>query len=306
MMKKPNVCWFVMAYAVLLGAPVAARPAVVVGVTVGFAPPVLPVYAQPPCPAPGYLWTPGYWAYDPAGGDYYWVPGTWVLAAYPGMLWTPGYWAFANGVYGWHSGYWGPHVGFYGGINYGFGYAGRGFAGGYWRGGAFYYNRAAANVNVSITNVYRQPVGPAPAGASRASFNGGPGGIALQPTAQERAFADEPHREATAEQQRHDEAAREQPSLHASANLGVPPVAATAHPSQFSGRDVVAAHAQGAARHGGEHANAAHGTRHQPSAPAHGSGHESAPRHHESAPRHDRHAALRAAPLGRRGRSTPV
>ena len=28
-------------------------------------------------PGPGYIWTPGYWAYDPADG-YYWVPGTWV------------------------------------------------------------------------------------------------------------------------------------------------------------------------------------------------------------------------------------
>jgi len=28
-----------------------------VGVTVGFAPPPLPVYVQPPCPAAGYIWT---------------------------------------------------------------------------------------------------------------------------------------------------------------------------------------------------------------------------------------------------------
>ena len=30
------------------------------------------------------------------------------------------------------SGYWGPVVGFYGGIDYGFGYFGRGFEGGRW------------------------------------------------------------------------------------------------------------------------------------------------------------------------------
>lgn len=42
-------------------------------VSVNFAPPVLPVYVQPPLPAAGYIWTPGYWAYGAAG--YYWVPG---------------------------------------------------------------------------------------------------------------------------------------------------------------------------------------------------------------------------------------
>ena len=41
-----------------------------------FAPPALPVYVQPPLPAPGFIWTPGYWAYGDAG--YYWVPGVWV------------------------------------------------------------------------------------------------------------------------------------------------------------------------------------------------------------------------------------
>ena len=42
-------------------------------ISVGFAPPILPVYVQPPCPEPGYMWTPGYWGYGPDG--YYWVPG---------------------------------------------------------------------------------------------------------------------------------------------------------------------------------------------------------------------------------------
>ena len=92
-----------------------------VGISVRIGPPALPVYAQPICPGPGYLWTPGYWAWSDDDG-YYWVPGTWVVAPV-GMLWTPGYWGFAGGFYGWHAGYWGPHVGFYGGINYGFGTA---------------------------------------------------------------------------------------------------------------------------------------------------------------------------------------
>ena len=48
--------------------------------------------------------------------------------------------------YLWQSGYWGPHVGFYGGINYGFGYTGIGYQGGYWDRGVFSYNRAVNNV----------------------------------------------------------------------------------------------------------------------------------------------------------------
>ena len=96
-------------------------------VSVNIAPPVLPVYAQPPCPGDGYIWTPGYWAYSSDG--YYWVPGTWVVAPEPGLLWTPGYWGWNGGAYIWHIGYWGPHIGFYGGVNYGFGYFGEAMIG---------------------------------------------------------------------------------------------------------------------------------------------------------------------------------
>src|SRR5207344_2018684 len=57
-----------------------------IGVAITFGPPALPVYEQPICPGDGYIWTPGYWAWD--GDDYYWVPGTWVLAPEIGFLWT--------------------------------------------------------------------------------------------------------------------------------------------------------------------------------------------------------------------------
>ena len=124
-----------------------------VSLSISIAPPVIPVYAQPPCPTEGYLWTPGYWAYGAAG--YYWVPGVWVAPPQVGVLWTPGYWGFAGGLYVFHRGYWGPHVGFYGGINYGFGYGGVGFFGGRWAGGAFAYNTAVVNVNTTVVrNVY--------------------------------------------------------------------------------------------------------------------------------------------------------
>ena len=67
-------------------------------ISVRFGPPVLPVYAQPLCPGPGYIWTPGYWAWGPDDDGYYWVPGTWVIAPQPGFLWTPGYWGFGGGA----------------------------------------------------------------------------------------------------------------------------------------------------------------------------------------------------------------
>jgi hypothetical protein len=72
-----------------------------IGISVEVAPPPLPVYEQPEIPAPGLLWSPGYWAYGPEG--YFWVPGTWVEPPEPGLLWTPGYWGFVNGAYLWNG-----------------------------------------------------------------------------------------------------------------------------------------------------------------------------------------------------------
>ncbi len=150
-------------------------------ISVGFAPPVLPVYVQPPCPEPGWMWTPGYWAYGPDG--YYWVPGTWVPAPYVGALWTPGYWGWGGGLYVWHPGYWGPHVGYYGGVNYGFGYMGVGFAGGMWGGGAFRYNTAVMRVGPgrhSQQSTWTTPIVPqhdASSTIQHVAYSGGPGGI---------------------------------------------------------------------------------------------------------------------------------
>ena len=86
-------------FRILLAFLAIAIPAVVfgqVGVSISIGPPALPVYEQPVCPGDGYIWTPGYWAYDDSISDYYWVDGAWVLAPEEGYLWTPGYW-------GWNS-----------------------------------------------------------------------------------------------------------------------------------------------------------------------------------------------------------
>jgi hypothetical protein len=226
-----------------LSLPTAAPAQIAVGVSIHIGPPILPVYPQPVCPAPGYIWAPGYWAYGPAG--YFWVPGTWVLAPVPGYLWTPGYWGWGGGVYVWHAGYWGPHVGFYGGINYGFGYGGVGFVGGEWRGGVFHYNTAVTNVNTTVihntyvntTVINRTTV------VNNVSYNGGAGGTVAQPTAAEQAAMHDQHMQATALQTQHEETARSDRSMLASVNHGSPAVAATAHAGEFHGAGTVAAHA---------------------------------------------------------------
>ena len=79
-----------------------------IGIRIAIGPPMLPFYDQPICPGDGYLWTPGYWAYDDSVSDYYWVPGTWVLPPEEGFLWTPGYWGWGDGGYFFNDGYWGP------------------------------------------------------------------------------------------------------------------------------------------------------------------------------------------------------
>ena len=228
-----------------LAFPVASFAHWDVGITVGFAPPELPLYSQPPCPATGYIWTPGYWAYSDDDEDYYWVPGTWVLAPSPGLLWTPGYWAVVEDAYEWHEGYWAPHVGFYGGINYGFGYFGAGFAGGYWRDRDFYYNRAVVNVtNVNVTNVYYSNEFNDHDRGRRVSFNGGEG-VRAQPTSAELIAAREPHRGFTPPQRLQAESARKVPGLLASVNHGLPTVAATPRPGLFNVRNVEPARGTG-------------------------------------------------------------
>jgi WXXGXW repeat (2 copies) len=216
----------------MIAAPTRSFARVSVGVFVNFGPPALPVYEQPPCPGAGYIWTPGYWAYDPAYG-YYWVPGTWVPAPFIGAMWTPGYWNYNDGGYRWRPGYWGFSVGYYGGVNYGFGYTSFGYFGGYWNHDRFYYNRAMNNVrNTYITNVYYRNVGDRYRDR-RISYHGGPGGIDVRPTREQMA-AERGRRSGPVNQQMQQERfARNDRSQRASFNHGRPGLAATSRPGEF-------------------------------------------------------------------------
>lgn len=243
-MKIPRfVSYSLLALAMLI-VPASSFGGVVI--SVGIAPPALPVYAQPACPGDGYIWTPGYWAYGPDG--YYWVPGTWVLAPEPGFLWTPGYWGWGGSAYIWHAGYWGPHVGFYGGINYGFGYFGSGYDGGYWHGREFFYNRSVNNVTITNVHIYNRTV-VNHYGENRVSYNGGRGGIERRPDRDEERWAHERHVEATHMQIDHEHGARENREFLASVNHGHPAIAATARPGDFHGHDVAPARGESQIRH---------------------------------------------------------
>src|ERR1700732_4642448 len=205
-----------------------------IGISITFGPPALPVYEQPPCPQEGYLWTPGYWAYDYDDGDYYWVPGTWVEAPEIGVLWTPGYWAWRDEGFFFNEGYWGPHVGFYGGVVYGFGYFGEGYEGGRWDNGRFFYNRSVNNVNVvNIHNVYNTTVINNTTTVNRVSYNGGNGGINARPRPEDEIAG----------------RGRHNPQWRASVNQGKPHIAATPRPGALNDRAVVPAKAPGAPYH---------------------------------------------------------
>jgi hypothetical protein len=91
------------------------------------------------------------------------------------------------------------------------------------------YNEEATNVN-----------------ANRASFNGGRGGIDARPTPQEEAAERGRHIPPVEAQLHHAQAARGNPELRASVNLGKPAIAATARPGAFEDNGVLKAREAGA------------------------------------------------------------
>lgn len=233
-MRSPRCAFWLLPVLLLFLVPAASTAQV--SITVNFAPPELPVYDQPPCPEQGWMWTPGYWAYDDDG--YYWVPGEWVPAPYEGAMWTPPWWGWDDGRYVFHEGYWGDQVGYYGGIDYGFGYMGVGFAGGEWRDGRFAYNTAVMHVDrdrvrdtYEDRNIVRNYTVP---DERRVAFNGGPNGIRHDPTPRERAAMSVRHAPPTPVQTQHIQAARTDRSLYAKANGGHPRTLAVQRPGELN------------------------------------------------------------------------
>ncbi len=239
-----RLCFLLLGFALLCIACTSDAQEIIVN----FAPPALPVYDQPVPPEEGYLWTPGYWAFDNGFGDYYWVPGTWVQAPEQGLFWTPPYWGWAGNGYQYYPGYWAPQVGYYGGINYGYGYYGHGYEGGRWDNGRFYYNRAVNNINAeNFHDVYDSKVNERR--DDHVSYNGGEGGIQDHPTSEEERVTHDRHIAPVQAQTRQAQEARGNQQLRASVNQGRPPIAATPKAGGFTEHGVVPAKEAGGAYH---------------------------------------------------------
>ena len=114
-----------------------------VGISIGIAPPPIPIYEQPYAPAAGNNWT------GLLGLRFRLLLGPWRLdpSAARRIPMDPGILGLRRAARSLNEGYWGPTVGFYGGINYGYGYGGQGYYGGRWVGNTFRYNTAVTRVN---------------------------------------------------------------------------------------------------------------------------------------------------------------
>jgi len=159
-----------------------------------------------------------------------------------GALWTPGYWGFYSSRYWFHPGHWGLHIGYYGGINYGFGYIGTGYEGGYWNSGHFTYNRVYTQVNErKVRNVYSYNAGNRGMNNqgsfnrgnnnnARPSFRGGQGGVQARPQASDAAAWREPTAPRMNTQVQHAQKFQSNPGQLANTNHGRPAQTAISKP----------------------------------------------------------------------------
>jgi hypothetical protein len=101
MWKRLIIGFFAMA---VLSTPAFARVNLNFDVEVVPPPPRVEVVPEP---RPGYVWAPGYWAWE--GGRHVWREGHWVVVR-PGYYWVPERWMEYRGPRGphWHfePGHW--------------------------------------------------------------------------------------------------------------------------------------------------------------------------------------------------------
>jgi len=83
-----------------------------IGIGIGTPPPPARVEVVPAGPR-GYVWSPGYWAWD--GYNYFWVDGSWMRQR-PGYVYVPGrwdrhdeYWRYAPGRWEGHEHHYRDH-----------------------------------------------------------------------------------------------------------------------------------------------------------------------------------------------------
>ncbi|HZR34643.1 MAG TPA: hypothetical protein VFA75_04660 [Nevskia sp.] len=100
-MNKPLLLATLLAAGMALPA---ASQAARVGVDINLAPPAPVVEGPPPPPPqPGYVWAPGYWAWN--GAQYVWVAGHYV-AGRPGWVWVPEHYVRRGPYYRFVPGHW--------------------------------------------------------------------------------------------------------------------------------------------------------------------------------------------------------
>jgi len=86
-----------------LASPAFAGLSVNVGIGVPVAPPAAVYELVPPPPAYGYVWAPGYWAWN--YNRYIWVRGRYI-APRPGYVWAPEHWDHRGDRYRFVAGDW--------------------------------------------------------------------------------------------------------------------------------------------------------------------------------------------------------
>lgn len=106
MIIRRNIWVFALLVAVGAAMPVRSHAHADISVGINIGPPVAPVIVAPPAPQPGYIWAPGYWAWD--GYRHVWVGGHW-LTSRPGHVWVAPRWERRGPRWFFVGGHWGEH-----------------------------------------------------------------------------------------------------------------------------------------------------------------------------------------------------
>jgi hypothetical protein len=88
-MRAKNLLLCLLVATGTLLAPLASEADTRVNVGISVGPPLPPAVVVAPAPTPGYVWAPGYYAWD--GYQYVWVGGRW-MAPRRGYAWVPDRW----------------------------------------------------------------------------------------------------------------------------------------------------------------------------------------------------------------------
>jgi len=104
---KRTLSFAALILAAAAAAPLPSLAATSVGLYIGAAPPA-PIYERMPAPRAGYVWAPGYWAWN--GHRHVWTSGYWI-AERPGFVYNAPVWYQGNGGWYMEPARWAPYGG---------------------------------------------------------------------------------------------------------------------------------------------------------------------------------------------------